>query len=44
METERDDHLEQIMELKTVMAAMKVEVEYLKRENEILKLKVDALR
>ena len=44
LEIERDDHLEQIMELKTVMAAMKVEVEYLKRENEILKLKVDALR
>ena len=44
LEEERDEHLEQIIELMTTVSAMKVEVEYLKRENEILKLKVDALR
>jgi len=44
LEEERDDHLEQIIGLMTSVSAMKVEVEYLKRENEILKLKVDALR
>tara|TARA_R100000315_G_C5220278_1_gene132285 strand:+ start:864 stop:1169 length:306 start_codon:yes stop_codon:yes gene_type:complete len=44
LEEERDDHMGQIIELMTSVSAMKVEVEYLKRENEILKLKVDALR
>ena len=44
LEQERDEHLEQIIELMTEVAGLKVEVGYVKRENEILKLKIDALR
>jgi len=44
LEEERDEHLEQIILLMTEVAGLKVEVDYVKRENEILKLKIDALR
>jgi uncharacterized protein (UPF0335 family) len=44
LEQERDEHLEQIIDLMTEVAGLKVEVDYVKRENEILKLKIDALR
>ena len=44
LESERDDHLEQIIILMTDLSAIKVEVGFLKKENEILKLKIDALR
>ena len=44
LEIERDEHLEQIIELMTQVSALKVEVDYVKRENELLKLKIDALR
>tara|TARA_R100001163_G_C5051722_1_gene188496 strand:- start:1378 stop:1683 length:306 start_codon:yes stop_codon:yes gene_type:complete len=44
LEQERDEHLEQIIELMTEVAGLKVEVDYVKRENEILKLKIDAMR
>ena len=44
LEQERDEHLQQIIDLMTEVAGLKVEVDYVKRENEILKLKIDALR
>tara|TARA_A100000172_G_scaffold80160_1_gene68935 strand:+ start:55 stop:360 length:306 start_codon:yes stop_codon:yes gene_type:complete len=44
LEIERDEHLQQIIDLMTDIAGLKVEVDYVKRENEILKLKIDALR
>jgi uncharacterized protein (UPF0335 family) len=44
LEVERDEHLQQIIDLMTDIAGLKVEVDYVKRENEILKLKIDALR
>jgi len=44
LEEERDEHLQQIIDLMTEVAGLKVEVDYVKRENEILKLKIDALR
>tara|TARA_B100000131_G_scaffold319256_2_gene364792 strand:- start:849 stop:1154 length:306 start_codon:yes stop_codon:yes gene_type:complete len=44
LENEREEHLEQIIELKTMMSAVKVEVEFIRRENEILKLKLDSRR
>ena len=44
LEQERDEHLEQIIELMTEVAGLKVEIDYVKRENEILKLKIDAMR
>ncbi len=44
LEQERDEHLEQIIELMTEVAGLKVEVDYVKRENELLKLKIDAMR
>ena len=44
LETERDEHLQQIMDLMTEMAALKVDVGYMKRDNEVLRMKVDALR
>lgn len=44
LEQERDEHLEQIIELMTEVAGLKVEVAYVKRENEILKLKIDSMR
>lgn len=44
LEAERNENMAKIMELMTTVSAMKVEVDYLKRENEVLKLKIDALR
>ncbi len=44
LEEERDEHLEQIIELMSEVAALKVEVGYVKRENEMLKMKIDSLR
>ena len=44
LEQERDEHLEQIIELMTEVAGLKVEVDYVKRENELLKLKIDSMR
>lgn len=44
LEQERDEHLEQIIELMTEVAGLKVEVGYVKRENELLKMKIDAMR
>ena len=44
LKQERDEHLQQIIDLMTEVAGLKVEVDYVKRENEILKLKIDALR
>ncbi len=44
LEEERDDNLQKIIDLMTEVAGLKVEVDYVKRENELLKLKLDALR
>ncbi len=44
LEEEREENLTKIMEMMSAMSAMKVELEYLKRENEILKLKIDSMR
>ncbi len=44
LEQERDEHLEQIIELMSEVSALKVEVSYVKRENELLKMKIDAMR
>ena len=44
LEQERDEHLEQIIELMSEVAGLKVEVDYVKRENELLKLKIDSMR
>ena len=44
LEQERDEHLEQIIDLMSEVAGLKVEVDYVKRENEILKLKIDSMR
>ena len=44
LEQERDEHLEQIIELMTEVSALKVEVSYVKKENELLKLKIDSMR
>ena len=41
---ERDEHLTQIIQLMTEVSALKVEVDYVKRENQMLKIKIDALR
>ena len=44
LEQERDEHLQQIIDLMSEVSALKVEVDYVKRENVLLKLKLDALR
>ena len=44
LEQERDEHLEQIIDLMSELAALKVEVKFLKQDNEMLKFKVEALR
>jgi predicted RNA-binding protein Jag len=44
LEQERDEHLQQIIDLMTEVAGLKVEVDYVKRENEMLKLKIDSMR
>ncbi len=44
LEQERDEHLEQIIELMSELSALKVEVQFVKKENEILKLKIESMR
>jgi len=44
LEEERDENLQKIIDLMTEVAGLKVEVDYVKRENEILKLKIDSMR
>jgi hypothetical protein len=44
LESERSKHLEQIMQLVTGLSSLKVEMDYMRRDNEILKLKLDAIR
>jgi|TARA_R110000824_G_scaffold116738_6_gene268388 hypothetical protein len=44
LEEERVENLNQIMDLMMSITAMKVELEYLKRDNEVLKVRLDALR
>jgi len=44
LEEEKEENMSKIMDMMSAMSAMKVEVEYLKRENEILKLKIDSMR
>ena len=44
LETERTTHIEQIMKLMTSVTSLQVEMDYLRRDNEILKLKREAMR
>ena len=44
LEEERDSSLQKIIQLMTEVATLKVEVNYVKRENELLKLKIDSMR
>ena len=44
LETEREENMELMIRLREEMSAMKVQVEFMQKENEILKLKIDALR
>ena len=44
LESERGDSIEVMMKLREEMSAMKVEIGFMRKENEILKLKLDALR
>tara|TARA_B100000214_G_C23947636_1_gene618752 strand:- start:59 stop:364 length:306 start_codon:yes stop_codon:yes gene_type:complete len=44
LEQEKEAHVEQLIELKTLMSGMKVELDFIKRENELLKLKIDSMR
>lgn len=44
LEAERDEHLDQIIQLMTEVSALKVEIDYVKRENDLLKLKIDSMR
>ena len=44
LESERTTSLESMMSLREEMSALKVEIGFMRRENEILKLKLDALR
>ena len=44
LEQEKEDHVNQLIELKTLVSGMKVELDFIKRENEILKLKLDSMR
>jgi len=44
LEQEKEAHVEQLIELKTLISGMKVELDFIKRENEILKLKIDSMR
>ena len=44
LESERSEHLEQIMQLMTSVSALKVEIDFIRRDSEILKLKIDASR
>ena len=44
LEKERENLTAALIMLKTDISAMKVELEYVKRENNVLKLKIDAQR
>lgn len=44
LEVEREESLEMMMKLREEMSAMKVQVEFMQKENEILKLRLEALR
>ena len=44
LETEREESLEMMMKLREEMSAMKVQVEFMQKENEILKLRLEAFR
>ena len=44
LETEREESLEMMMKLREEMSAMKVQVEFMQKENEILKLRLEAMR
>ncbi len=44
LETEREESLEMMMKLREEMSAMKVQVEFMQKENEILKLRLEAIR
>ena len=44
LESERGETIETMMKLREEMSAMKVEIGFMRKENEILKLKLDALR
>ena len=44
LENEREENMELMIRLREEMSAMKVQVEFMQKENEILKLKIDALR
>ena len=44
LEQEKEDHVNPLIELKTLVSGMKVELDFIKRENEILKLKLDSMR
>ena len=44
LEVERDESLEMMMKLREEMSAMKVQVEFMQKENEILKLRLEAIR
>ena len=44
LEAERTLNIEQIMKLMTSVTSLQVEMDFMKRDNEILRLKLDALR
>jgi hypothetical protein len=44
LEQEKEVHVEQLIEIKTLVSGMKVELDFIKRENELLKLKIDSMR
>jgi predicted nuclease with TOPRIM domain len=44
LEVERDESFEMMMKLREEMSAMKVQVEFMQKENEILKLRLEAIR
>jgi hypothetical protein len=44
LEAERTTHIEQIMKLMTSVTSLQVEMDYLRRDNEILKLRLEAMR
>ena len=44
LETEREESQEMMMKVREDMSAMKVQVEFMQKENEILRLRLEALR
>jgi|TARA_R110000822_G_scaffold46588_1_gene123934 uncharacterized membrane protein YgaE (UPF0421/DUF939 family) len=44
LEAERTANIDQIMKLMTSVTSLQIEMDYLKRDNEILKLKLEAMR